>query len=220
MTERSEGYHAALASTSRRQVLDALLDSPEPLDAAAVAGRLGLHVTTARFHLDQLTAAGLASRRSGEERRRGRPRVLYAPAGPAREEDSREQLIHVLANALAHEDDTVPESVRAGRRWADAFAPADLSDPAPGLVTVLERLGFDPERDPGTDQDEPAVIRLRSCPFRDAARAHPEVVCSVHRGLIEQLLDRTPAEARLVPFAEPQLCLVTLTPRPVTASTR
>lgn len=85
MIDRSEEYHAALASASRRQVLDSLLASSEPLDASAVADRLGLHVTTARFHLDQLTAAGLAQRRVGAEKRRGRPRLLYAPAGPVRD---------------------------------------------------------------------------------------------------------------------------------------
>src|SRR5690606_23798249 len=76
MTGRSEDYHAALASTSRRQILDALVASTQPLDAAVVAGGLGLHVTTARFHLDQLTDAGLVRRRPSTERRRGRPRML------------------------------------------------------------------------------------------------------------------------------------------------
>jgi predicted ArsR family transcriptional regulator len=202
MTGRSGDYHAALASPSRRQVLDALRVSPTALDAGAVAAQLGLHLTTARFHLDQLAAAGLAHRRAGAEKRRGRPRMLYSPAGPVRDEDSREQLIRVLATALAGQDDHTAAAVRAGRRWAAGVVPAAES-PVAGLVEVLDRLGFDPDL-------EGSQIRLRSCPFRDAAREHPEVICAVHRGLVEQLLDRAVPQAQLLPFVEPELCVVAL----------
>lgn len=203
MSDRIGDYHAALASPSRRRVLDVLLAAPDPLDAAAVAGQLGLHVTTARFHLDQLTAAGLASRRPGAEPRPGRPRMLYSPAGLPRDEDSRGQLIEILAAALADRDDHAADSVRAGRRWAGSFDAPDPADPLPGLLGVLGRLGFDPE--PDAD-----LIRLRACPFRDAAREHPDVICAVHRGLIEQLLEGSRPGARLLPFVEPELCLVAL----------
>jgi predicted ArsR family transcriptional regulator len=202
---RDEGYHAALASPARRQVLDALLGSPAPLDAAAVAAALGLHVTTARFHLDQLAAAGLARRSTGAEHRRGRPRVLFTAAGAARDEDSREQLIEVLASAIGRDGDPVEESLRAGRRWADDVGAPDPGDPEGGLIEVLDRLGFAPEADADVRS-----IRLHACPFRSAAREHPDVVCTVHRGLVERLLDGTGSEPRLVPFAEPELCLVTL----------
>ncbi|MDP3207660.1 MAG: helix-turn-helix domain-containing protein [Rhodoglobus sp.] len=214
MSDRREEYHAALASSSRRQVLDTLRGSPEPLDAAAVAEHLGLHITTARFHLDQLTTAGLAHRRAGAEKRRGRPRLLYAPAGSVRDEDAREQLIHVLAGALAREDDPDADASRAGRRWAAAFAPLDPVDPVPDLIEVFDRLGFEPERDSDSDTDSLDIdaesIRLQSCPFRDSARDHPEVVCTVHRGLIEKLLDGTSTRAQLIPFVAAELCVVTL----------
>jgi predicted ArsR family transcriptional regulator len=202
-------YHAALASRARRQVLEALRSSPVPLDAASVAGSLGLHVTTARFHLDQLAATGLARRSTLAEPRRGRPRVLFAPAGAARDEDSREQLIEVLASAIHGNDDGVQESLRAGRQWADEIGPPDPDDPVRGLIDVLERLGFAPDADPDPDPDA-ATIRLLACPFRSAAREHPDVVCTVHRGLVERLLDGTGSEPQLVPFVEPELCLVTL----------
>lgn len=203
MTGRNENYHAALASTSRRRVLEILRASPEPLSATAIAVQMGLHVTTARFHLDQLATAGLAYRRAGAEQRRGRPRMLYGPAGAARDDDVRGQLIQVLATALAREEDATADSIRAGRQWAGTFAPADPVDPMPDLVEILERLGFGPEPDS-------TVIQLRSCPFRDVARKHPEVICAVHRGLIEQFLDGTRMQAQLNPFVEPTLCVVAL----------
>lgn len=68
------------------------------------------------------------------------------------------------------------------------------------LLGVLDRLGFDPLVD---EHD----IRLRACPFRASARVHPEVVCSVHQGLVEQLSDTT---VTLLPFVEPELCLIRL----------
>ncbi|GAA4382312.1 helix-turn-helix transcriptional regulator [Agromyces bauzanensis] len=209
--------HAALASRPRRQVLDAIARSAHPVDALTIAAELGLHVTTVRFHLYQLETAHLVRRQVGAEPRRGRPRIRYvATSGP--EEDSREQLIEVLAAALAERPDGRARSIEAGHRWADALAPprpdaepdsdADTGD-ASGvdtLVRVLDDLGFEPLV-AGDDE-----IRLRACPFRDAARDHPQVVCSVHRGVIEQLLLTRGSDRRadLLPFVEPELCLVTL----------
>ncbi|MEV1130744.1 helix-turn-helix domain-containing protein [Agromyces sp. NPDC049794] len=205
--------HAVLASRSRRQVLHTIERSQEPVDALTIATELGRHVTTVRFHLDQLEAAHLVRRQVGAEPRRGRPRIRYVAASST-EGDSREQLIEVLAQALAERADGRSRSVEAGRRWADALMPAE---PEPGdvddvdtLVRVLDMLGFDPEVAGGE------VIRLRACPFRDAARDHPQVVCSVHRGLIEQLMEHRGSDRRaeLLPFVEPELCLVTLAASP------
>jgi predicted ArsR family transcriptional regulator len=205
--------HAALASAPRRRVLDALTQSSSPLDVQTIAAELDLHVTTVRFHLEQLEAAGLVRRGHGADRRRGRPRLRYvATTGPA--EDSREQLIDVLAGALAERDDGGRNrSITAGRKWADSLA---LDDPGGGgagkgdevatLVRVLDDLGFDPVVG---DAD---AIQLRACPFRDAARDHPQVVCSVHQGLVERILAQagTDRQPTLLPFVEPELCLITM----------
>ncbi|WP_136707238.1 helix-turn-helix domain-containing protein [Agromyces sp. H66] len=208
--------HAVLASSTRRRVLGAVADSGTPIDALTIATQLTLHVTTVRFHLDQLEAARLVRRQVGAEPRRGRPRIRYV-ATSSPDDDSREQLIDVLAAALAERPDGRARSVEAGRRWADALMPAEGGSGVEGagdadasdvdtLVRVLDGLGFDPLV-AGDD-----VIRLRACPFRDAARDHPQVVCSVHRGLIEQLMQRRGGDRRteLIPFVEPELCLVTL----------
>ncbi|QCO99279.1 ArsR family transcriptional regulator [Arthrobacter sp. 24S4-2] len=211
-TRRNENYHAALASRTRRGVLDALARSSEPLDAQAIAGALELHVSTVRFHLDQLEEARLVRRESGGDRRRGRPRVLYAAVLEAeRDEGSREQLIEVLAGALAHRDADQGRSsaINAGRDWARGLVAerSDSVDRRSGLLEVLDGLGFDP----APDGD---VVQLRGCPFRDAARRHPQVVCSVHLGLVQQLLDGdgdAPPDVRLLPFVQPSLCVITLT---------
>lgn len=215
MAERKDAsYHAALASSARRHVLDVLALASAPLDAQAIATALRLHVTTVRFHLDRLEEADLVRRQPKLDGRRGRPRMLYLATASEHAEHSREQLIDVLAGALAtsDNDDAQSRSLEAGKQWANALA---LKQPEPPeslgldrLLNVLDELGFDPRTD-GSD-----VIQLHACPFRDAARHHPQVVCSVHRGLIEQVLETSKIagrnSARLLPFIEPELCLITL----------
>lgn len=208
MSGREGGYHAALASGTRRLILDTLMASPVPLDAQSLAVELGLHVTTARFHLDQLERVSLVRRQTSVNQRRGRPSVLYTPAGEPRDDATRSAFIDVLVDALGDRPDGPAASADAGRRWADSI---DLPGRDRRAVTeLLERLGFDPE----PDQD---TIRLRSCPFRDPARAHPEIVCSVHRGLLERFVQNSDGSSdhdiQLIPFVGPELCLVTLTSR-------
>jgi predicted ArsR family transcriptional regulator len=213
--ERTDGrsdaaYHAALGSRARRQVLDALSRSGLPLDAHAIAAELGLHVTTVRFHLEHLREANLVRRAADAQKRRGRPRMLFTPVADARRDRSaQEQLIDTLATAFAHRDDDGGRmrAVEAGRSWGRALVPAASGDSEAVLVDVLDRLGFDPSRDGD-------VVQLRACPFRDAARRHSDVICSVHQGLVEQILggeegaaDRS-RRGRLLPFVQPELCLV------------
>ena len=92
----------------------------------------------------------------------------------------------------------------------------------------MEDQGFDPA-------DEGDHIALRRCPLLEAAQQHPEVVCAVHRGLVDALLApgdaadpggdacSRPADsagahpparyrAELEPFAAPGMCRLRLGP--------
>ncbi len=195
----------AATSPRRREIIELIRASPVPLDAASIADRAGMPSTTARFHLDQLTAAGLVRRHRGSEKRRGRPRLLHSLTGNP--DDVRDQLIRVLAGALARTGSSAAESIQAGRRWAQTFTGPEPGSTTPhGLIEILRQLGFEPE----TEAHE---IRLRSCPFRVAAQEHPEIVCEVHRGLVEELQQGTRANGRLLPFVEPNLCVIAMQPR-------
>lgn len=210
-----EQRHAALASQSRRAVLDLLADSHEPLDAAVIAVGVGLHVTTARFHLEQLERAGLVRRERSHDGQRGRPRVLFGITPAARSDEGHRQLAEVLADALSSDPDGGrTRAIAAGERWADASSDDLVVDPdgdaTEPLVKVLDRLGFDPEL---SGEGGERTIKLMACPFRDTAAAHPEVVCSVHRGLIQRTLSTFGNEgdtAGLLPFVEPELCVIPL----------
>ena len=202
--------HAALASPVRRKILNALQRSGAPRDAQGIAADLGLHVTTARFHLDHLEQAGLVRRNTEGRKRRGRPRLLYeAVRDVAREETSQQQLIGVLAGALAqrHDESGRNDAIDAGRTWGRAFLRGRTGndDGQDRLVDVLDQLGFKPESDGET-------ITLRGCPFRSAAREFPHVVCSVHDGLIREVLGekRSLTGVRLLPFVQPDVCVIEL----------
>lgn len=125
-----------------------------------------------------------------------------------------------LAGLLAsHLADTEPERAQraeqAGMTWASELTPtsppAELSsdEQAARRVTGLfAELGFDPEL---TENEGVRGISLRSCPFRALARARPEVVCSVHLGLLRGSLTQLgapPTTTELLPFVEPELCLI------------
>lgn len=201
--------HMALASPTRRAIL-ALLSSEGTRDALTLSRDLGLHVTTARFHLEHLEDAGLVRVERAVGKQRGRPRLLYSAT---RQESSNAraqmQLVSVLAEALGEDavDHGRARSIEAGRRWADQIMPArpDQGNNPEALLTVLTDLGFEPVSDE-------AGMDLRSCPFREAASNHPQIICSVHEGLVKRIAERTNPEGirapELLPFVTPTECRV------------
>ncbi len=212
MTEATQdpSVHAVLASPVRQRVLGVLRASADAPTAQQLAAELDLHVTTVRFHLEQLERAGLVGREIRRSARRGRPGVHFRLVGAGLDgpdlDAARDDMIEALAEALAApDDDARTDAARAaGRRWADRL-PAPTAEPQPAVAQVFARLGFGPEPDGD-------ALLLRSCPFRAAARSHPQVVCQVHLGLAERLTERTAQGATtsvaLRPFVEPELCVL------------
>lgn len=210
-------------SRQRERVLALVRDHDGAIDAAELAELTGLHVTTARFHLDALCDDGAVTRTRIKGVGVGRPRTGYL-AVQARLD------YRMLAEVLAEELGETFEQRRrraqhAGRRWADRIAAADATDDSAGFADgditeriattteVFEQMGFAPEpvSQPGRDR----TIRLHGCPVRDMARSHPEVSCAMHLGLLRGLLngpadgpaDNPALHADLEPFVEPQLCV-------------
>jgi len=75
---------------------------------------------------------------------------------------------------------------------------------------MLDAIGFQPEL-----TDDRTAIRLHHCPFHELARDQPDIVCSIHLGLIRRALQQlgaSPEAMRLVPFVTPRLCVVELGP--------
>jgi predicted ArsR family transcriptional regulator len=53
------------------------------------------------------------------------------------------------------------------------------------LVADLTRVGFDPAV---VSDDGGATVAFTHCPFYELAEAHPEIVCHLHRGMVEGLV--------------------------------
>jgi len=210
----AEIRHAALAVTSRRRLLEVLQAAGEPLDVAALAAAVGLHVSTARFHLDLLERAGLVRRAAQRAGRPGRPRQLYTALAAPHATEGHRQLAGVLAGVLAGDTDSGPQRAeQAGRRWADKQVPAadglSWDEGTRRVGDLFDRLGFASRL---VDDAQQRHLELDACPFRDVARAYPHIVCSVHLGLLRGALHRlgmpaTADVAGLRPFVEPELCI-------------
>jgi predicted ArsR family transcriptional regulator len=86
------------------------------------------------------------------------------------------------------------------------------------VVSLLEGLGFAPSTDARV-----SVVKLHRCPLLEAAHRNPEVVCSVHLGLVRGALDELGADSArtegiaLQPFSEPGACRLDMLPRSTTA---
>lgn len=208
----------------RGEVLQLLRDTNGPLDIAEIAGRLGIHVNTARFHLETLVNQGQVERTTAERGALGRPPLLFQaapgmdPMGPRHYQ----VLAEVLAAGFAADPEPDPDPSRraaeAGRIWGRRQATAvagtpesiDPTDPVGRLRGLLDEMGFAPE--PAADGDPPQ-IRLRHCPFLELAVSRPEVVCPAHLGLMQGAMESWDSPVtvhRLEAFAEPGLCLAHL----------
>lgn len=194
----------------RERIADELRRAPRGLDARELAGRLGLHPNTIRWHLAVLIDEGAVS--SGPEPRgtRGRPRVLYRLQRAAAE-GTRDEY-RLLATVLAEAGDAA-RAETSGRAWgrylvdrAAPAAPISDEDAAARIAGFLDDQGF-------ATEVAPCEIRMRRCPFRELAAAHPETVCAVHRGLVDGALTELGSRLQVTSldvFVEPDLCIARL----------
>jgi predicted ArsR family transcriptional regulator len=206
----------------RTEVLEQLRDAAAPCSVAQVAEDTGLHVNTARFHLDALATQGLVERRSEASGVPGRPRILYSARAGQPGTRSFRLLGQMLSGLVAELDPHGSASAELGRTWGRALVRrvADGGDqvgevedePAlQRLDEMLDEVGFAPTTSPG--EDGGVEVRLHQCPFLEVATERSEVVCAVHRGLMEGALTELGAPyavAELRPFVRPDLCVARL----------
>ncbi len=200
-------------------MLEALQAGPDGLTLAQLSAAMSLHPNTIRDHLDSLVSSGLVTRSTASPEGRGRPAWVYAAASRPVDPQAREYagLASTLASALRRHSPHPAEDARAaGREWgahlAGSPSPAgtEATPPHRAALELLERLQFAPVPDAAE-----ASVRLTRCPLLEAAELYPDVVCSVHTGLVEGALARwgdTSTTVQLLPFAESGACLLHMTP--------
>lgn len=220
------GYDGTTGGTDhggrRTHIIQILRDSKSPVSVAEVAELVGIHVNTARFHLESLADAGLATREQETRATPGRPKILYTGTLPNQTHE-RAQGYRLLAEMLTmtvaqHIEDAGDVVYEVGRAWGRylttspaPFEQLSEEDVLARLVDKMDALWFAPEM---TGGDDPKLY-LHNCPFLTTAERNPEVVCSLHGGLINGSLAElgsTQRAAELHPLVTQHLCYARMVP--------
>ena len=200
--------HKALADDTRYRLYRTLRLSGRAVSVRELSIRLGLHANTLRPHLRRLEEAGLVA--SGSERGAssvGRPQTLFSVV----DRDGREgRDYRLFADIVAGQVTGARQRERAvatAREWGAYLVgrsvprPGARSSSGPNLAALQEALaeaGFDPRfRRRGRARVD---ITLRDCPFRDLLDEHRDLVCALHRGLLEGMLASSRPPMRLDAF--------------------
>lgn len=210
----------ALGDNTRYAIYLELARSSRPLGSAEIARTLSLHVNTVRPHLDRMREVGLLDVTTDGRGEVGRPQHRYSLAATAPSLGLEPPSTPLFARMVL----TMADRLQAGAADAFAVGEAEGSARAAGhaaapsaleaLVDELDRLGFDPLVAESDDPDD-AVVAFANCPFAAYAATHPELVCSLHHGLVAGFVD-TMGDARVAEFctlAHRTPCQVELTSR-------
>jgi predicted ArsR family transcriptional regulator len=216
VTERRLAVFKALGDNTRYAIYLELARSPRPVTTSEIAETLDLHPNTVRPHLERMRDVGLLEVETETTGAVGRPQHRYSLASDAPSLGLEPATFRVLARMLLRLAGgarlTAEDAVEAGREQGEVdgieWQDVDCLD---ALLAELDALGFDPAVVGEADQ---ATVAFTHCPFRDLAEAEPDLVCGLHRGLVEgfvhvagaadtrviafhTLLDRTPCQVSL-----------------------
>ncbi|MGQ0848245.1 MAG: helix-turn-helix transcriptional regulator [Actinomycetota bacterium] len=217
---------AALGDPTRRGIYLATRQSPEPVTSARIAELFSIHPNVARHHLDRLAEDGYLrvthQRRSGRSGPgAGRPAKRYEPTAksvsihPGLRYDL---LVELLVRVLdrVHGEDIASVAEEVGREYGGELAasigiPTDpgYDEAVAALAKVMGGAGFEVSADPTRQR-----MFTSHCPFGEAATGHPEVVCSLDRGMVAGIMGVLGQDCRpvLTPHFEPDQDCVTEIP--------
>jgi predicted ArsR family transcriptional regulator len=200
--------HKALADDTRYRLYRTLRLSGRAVSVRELSTRLGLHANTLRPHLRRLEEAGLVASESERGASSvGRPQTLYSVV----DRDGREgRDYRLFADIVAGQVTGARPRERAvatAREWGAYLVgrsvprPGARTSSGPNLAVLQEALaeaGFDPRfRRRGHARVD---ITLRDCPFRDLLDEHRDLVCALHRGLLEGMLASSRPPMRMDAF--------------------
>jgi predicted ArsR family transcriptional regulator len=200
--------HKALADGTRYRLYRYLRLSGRPVSVRELSMRLSLHVNTLRPHLRRLEDAGLVT----SEAQRGvasvgRPQTVYSAVDRDQREGRDYRLFADIVAGQLTGDRQRDRAVSTAREWGAYLVGRSVPRPGargtsgPNLAVLQEALagaGFDPRfRRRGRSRVD---ITLRDCPFRDLLDEHRDLVCAIHRGLLEGMLASSSSPMRLDSF--------------------
>lgn len=221
MASRSPEIHKALADDTRFRLYRYLRLVDRPVSVREMSRRLSLHANTLRPHLRRLEEAGLVTHQVRKATGVGRPQTLYGAVEPSGDEARDYRLLAEMLCGLVRTKRELERATALAREWGGYLAAQ--GGPKPGvrlpdrqnlarLQDAMARAGFDPRfRRTGSAVE----VTLRDCPFRELTEDHRELVCSLHRGLVEGMLAglKPPLGLReFKPFAERGICRLRAAP--------
>ena len=178
----------ALGDPTRYRIFRYVADAPAPARVAAMAAHFGLNHNAVRQHLAKLCAAGLLVEDQAPQGGPGRPALEYrlapAAAGSWGTPGPYAQLAELLLELLQTGESARDVGARAGRR----LLPPAGAGPVEHLEAEMARRGFEPRR---RERGSRIEIVLDRCPFEAVAAQDPDVVCELHRGLSEGIVEAT-----------------------------
>lgn len=181
-----------LGDNTRYAIYLEIARSASPRSTSDIADALDLHPNTVRPHLERMREVGVLEVHTTATGSVGRPQNRYALAADAPSLGLEPPLFPMLAGMLltlaAEAGVEGDEATEVGRLQGrqDARRCAAGSACVEALVARLGELGFDPEL---VTDEESATIGFAHCPFASLAEANPEVICGIHRGLVEGFVD-------------------------------
>lgn len=199
MDQPSQTTRDVLIEPARARLFAVLREVLRPASTEELAERVGLHANGVRRHLERLREAGLVTR-TRERRPRGRPRDQWSIAPKARPGGERPtaqaDLARWLTQAIPPRPSRLKDVEKTGRQIGREMAPTAVS-PEVAIHTALSALGFQPDT---TVEGATLTCVLGNCPYRDAARESPEVICTLHRGITQGLIDVIDPRAKMTNF--------------------
>lgn len=191
---------ATLGDATRRAIFIAVRESSESLTVGQVADLFGIHRNLARHHLERLTEDGflkVGAAPASQTRKAGRPPKHYASTPhhidisyPTLRYDLLVDLLTKILSRVSpsHLAEVAEEVGREyGRELADEIGtPTDAGyqEAVRGVMGAMSGIGFamNPDWEAGR-------LLTYHCPFGEAAVSHPEVVCSLDRGIVSGLFE-------------------------------
>lgn len=190
----------AFGDPTRRAIYLFARQTPDGVKAAEVAERFDLHANVARHHLEKLAAGGYLEVELVRHESAGRPSKRYRAGAddttllfPPRRDD-------LLATLLARALERLPEAeARAlaedvgyeyGRSIAARMDPSEGHRSAKAAVAsvadALTAHGFAAHA-----ESNGSGLRLvaEHCPFGEAARRYPNILCAVDTGMVRGMLE-------------------------------
>ena len=184
----------ALGDNTRYAIYLELARSEAARSTTEIAETLGLHPNTVRPHLERMREVGLLHVDVDNQGTVGRPQHLYSVAADAPslglEPASFPLLAGLLANVAAAYEPAADAVANVGRGHGRHVAMARTEQGQGGCLQAvsaeLTDMGFDPVQ---SGDGRTTTIAFTQCPFRSLAEAFPELVCHLHRGMIEGMVE-------------------------------